>query len=145
MVAHVEGQDRKPFKLYLFTTLEEPRKVLVEWYRRRWDMELDIRSLKQTLRMHSLNSKTPEMAEKELSLAIAGYNLVRSVQMAAAREANLEPRRLSFSRVQAVVMTALPRLATITDAAEWEAEYQQVLRWAAQGKLPNRTRRRSYP
>ena len=55
-------------------------------------------------------------------------DLVRSVQMAAAQQANLEPRRLSFSRVQAVVMTALPRLATCTDAAEWEAAYRQVLR-----------------
>lgn len=145
LVAHVEGEDGKPLKLYLFTTLEEPWEGLVELYRRRWDIELDIRSLKQTLRMHSLVSKSPEMAGKELLLAIAGYNLVRSVQMAAARQANLEPRRLSFSRVQAVVMTAVPRLATITDAAEWEAEYQRVLRWAAQGKLPNRTRRRSYP
>jgi len=145
LVAHVEGEDGQPFKLYLFTTLEEPREALVELYPQRWDIELDIRSLKQTLRLHSLSSKTPEMAEKELLLAIAGYNLVRSVQMAAARKANLEPRRLSFSRVQAVVMTALPRLATITDAAEWEAEYQRVLRWAGQGKLPNRTRRRSYP
>ena len=42
-------------------------------------------------------------------------------------------------------MTALPRLATITDPAEWEAEYQLVLRWAAQGRLPNRSRPRSYP
>ena len=145
IVAHIQGEDGKKQPLYLFTSLEEPREELVELYRRRWDIELDIRSLKQTLRMHSLNSKTPEMMEKELLLAIAGYNLVRSVQMAAARQANLEPRRLSFSRVQAVIMTALPRLATITDAAEWEAEYQRVLGWAAQGKLPNRTRRRSYP
>lgn len=145
IVAHVEGQDGKRFKLYLFTHLEQPREMLVELYRRRWDIELDIRSLKQTLRMHSLSAKTPEMAEKELLLAIAGYNLVRSVQMQAARQANLEPRRLSFSRVQAVVMTALPRLATLTDATEWEAEYQRVLGWAAQGKLPNRTRPRSYP
>lgn len=145
IVAHVVGEDGKRFKLYLFTTLEESREVLADLYRRRWDIELDIRSLKQTLRMHSLSAKTPEMAEKELLLAIASYNLVRSVQMAAARQANLEPRRLSFSRVQAVVMTAVPRLATIGNAAEWEAEYQRVLGWAAQGKLPNRPRRRSYP
>jgi putative transposase len=145
IVAHVEGEDGKRLKLYLFTTLEEPREVLVELYRRRWDIELDIRSLKQTLRMHSLSSKTPEMAEKELLLAIAGYNLVRSVQMEAARLTNLEPKRLSFSRVQAVVMTAVPRLAATTDAAQWEAEYQRVLRWAAQGRLPNRPRQRSYP
>ena len=72
IVAHVEGADGKRFKLCLFTTLEEPREVLVEMYRRRWDIELDIRSLKQTLRLHSLSSKSPEMAEKELLLAIAG-------------------------------------------------------------------------
>jgi hypothetical protein len=65
--------------------------------------------------------------------------------MEAARLANLEPKRLSFSRVQAVVMTAVPRLAAISDAAQWEAEYLQVLRWAAQGKLPQRPRQRSYP
>jgi hypothetical protein len=145
MVAHVQGKAGERIRLYQFTTLEEPREALVEVYRQRWDIELDIRSLKQTLRLHSLTSQSPAMAEKELLLAIAGYNLVRSVQMEAARLANLEPRRLSFSRVQAVVMTAVPRLATTTDAAQWEAEYQQVLRWAAQGKLPNRPRQRSYP
>jgi hypothetical protein len=145
IVARVEGEDGTPLKLYLFTTLEEPREVLVELYRHRWHIELDIRSLKQTLRLHSLSSKTSDLVAKELLLAIAGYNLVRSVQKAAARQANLEPRQLSFSRVQAVIMTALPRLATITDAAEWETEFQRVLRRAAQGKLPNRTRRRSYP
>jgi putative transposase len=145
IVAHVEGKDGERIRLCLFTTLEEPREVLVEVYRRRWDIELDIRSLKQTLRLHSLTSKSPAMVEKELLLGVAGYNLVRSVQMEAARVANLEPKQLSFSRVQAVVMTAVPRLATTTDPAQWEAEYQQVLRWAAQGKLPNRTRPRSYP
>lgn len=145
IVAHIEGEKGERLKLYLFTTLEEPREILVELYGRRWDIELDIRSLKQTLGMHSLSAKTPEMVEKELLLAIAGYNLVRAVQMAAARQANLQPRQLSFSRVQAVVMTAVPNLATITDAAEWETKYRQVLGWAAQGKLPNRTRRRSYP
>ena len=108
-------------------------------------IELDIRSLKQTLRMHSLSPKTTELAAKELQLAIAVYNLVRSVQMEAARQAHLEPRQLSFSRVQAVVMTAIPRLATITDPADWEIEYRRVLGWAAQGKLPKRRRRRSYP
>ena len=145
IVAHVEGEKGERVKLYLFTTLEEERELLVELYRRRWHIELDIRSLKQTLGMHSLSAKTPAMVGKELLLAIAGYNLVRTVQMEAARQANLEPRQLSFSRVQAVVMTALPDLATITDVAAWEMKYQQVLGWAAQGKLPNRTRRRSYP
>src|ERR1035438_545093 len=58
IVAHVPGEDGKILKLYLFTSLEEPRELLVEWYSRRWDIELDIRSLKQTLRMHSLDRKS---------------------------------------------------------------------------------------
>jgi hypothetical protein len=144
IVAQVKKQDGKVGEIYLFTTLEEPAEMLVEFYRRRWNIELDIRSLKQTLRLHSLSSKSPEGAEKELLLAIAGYNLVRSVQVAAARKANLTPRQLSFSRVQAVVMTALPRLATTTDAEQWEKQYQQILLWAAQGKLPNRGGPRSF-
>ena len=38
IAAHVEGEDGKPLKLSLFTTLEEPGEVLVELYRRRWDV-----------------------------------------------------------------------------------------------------------
>ena len=108
----------------------------VELYRRRWDIELDIRSLKQTLRMHSLSAQTPEMAEKELLLAIAGYNLVSSVQMQAAREADLEPRRLSFSRVQAVVMTALPRLATLTGCDGMGGRIQTSVGLGGAGQTP---------
>src|SRR3989454_8630726 len=47
-------------------------------------------------------------------------------------------------RGRGVFMPAWPRLATTTDAAQWEKEYQQLLRWAAQGKLPNRGGPRSY-
>ena len=82
IVAHVQGEDGKRVKLDLITTLEQPLEVLGELYRQRWHIELDIRSLKQT----------PAMAEKELLLAIADYNLVRSVQMAAAQQPSLEPQ-----------------------------------------------------
>ena len=145
IVAHILGEDGQKQPLYPFTSLEEAWEELVELYRRRWDIELDIRSLKQTLGMHSMRSKTPEMMEKELLMTIAGYNLVRSVQMAAALQANLEPRKLSFSRAQAVILTALPRLAAVSDSAQGDLESQKVLRWAAQGKLPNRSKRRAYP
>src|SRR5258708_14687012 len=76
IVAQVVKQDGKMGELYLFTTLEEPWEMLVELYRRRWDVGLDIRSLKQTLRMHSLSSKSAEGAEKKTLLATPGHNLV---------------------------------------------------------------------
>ena len=57
------------------------------------------------------------MAEKELLLAIAAYNLVRAVMCLAAGRANIEPGQLSFSFVQSVVEAALPGLDMI--AGEW--------------------------
>ncbi len=131
--------------LYLFTTLDLPVEEILGIYKRRWNVETDLRSLKRTVGLHQLSSKSLDMVEKELLLAIAAYNLVRAVMCLAARRANLTPRQLSFSFVQTVVEAALPGL----DHAATEAEYQQrldrMLRYAAQGKHPHRTRVRSYP
>src|SRR5258708_38979180 len=104
----VEGQNGKVGELYLFTTLEEALEKLVELYGRRWNIELDIRSLKQSLRLHSLSSQSPQGVAKELLMAIAGYNLVRSIQVAAPRKANLKPRQLSFSGGRRTALTPCP-------------------------------------
>jgi hypothetical protein len=131
--------------LYLFTTLDLPVEEILGIYKLRWRVETDLRSLKRTVGLHQLSSKSLDMVEKELLLAIAAYNLIRAVMCLAARRANLTPRQLSFSFVQTVVEAALPGL----DHAATEEEYQQrldrMLRYAAQGKLPNRSRVRSYP
>jgi hypothetical protein len=91
--------------------------------------------------LHQLSSKSVGMAEKELLLAVAACNLVRAVMCfgghhrsgmilrivvstgLAAQRANLTPRQLSFSFVQAVVEAALPGL----DHAATEEEYQRRL------------------
>jgi hypothetical protein len=131
--------------LCLFTTLDLPVEEILGIYKLRWNVETDLRSLKRTVGLQQLSSKSLDMVEKELLLAIAAYNLVRAVMCLAARRANLTPRQLSFSFVQTVVEAALPGL----DHAATEAEYQQrldrMLRYAAQGKHPHRTRTRSYP
>jgi hypothetical protein len=131
--------------LYLFTTLDLPVAEILGIYGLRWNVETDLRSLKRTVGLHHLGSKSLDMVEKEVLLAVAAYNLVRAVMCLAARRASLTPRQLSFSFVQTVVEAALPGL----DHAATEAEYQQrldrMLRYAAQGKLPNRSRSRCYP
>jgi putative transposase len=131
--------------LYLLTTLTLPVAEILGIYKLRWRVETDLRSLKRTVGLHQLSSKSPDMVEKELLLAVAAYNLVRAVLCLAARRANVTPRQLSFSFVQTVVEAALPGL----DRAATEEEYQQrmdrMLRFAAQGKLPSRSRVRSYP
>jgi hypothetical protein len=131
--------------LYLFTPLELPLEEILGMYKLRWNVETDLRSLKRTVGLHQLSSKSPDMVEKELLLAIAAYNLVRAVMCLAARRANLTPRQLSFSFVQTVVEAALPGLNQAATEAEYQQRLNRMLRYAAQGKLPNRSRRRFYP
>ena len=131
--------------LYLFTTLDLPGKEIVGIYKLRWNVETDLRSLKRTVGLHQLSSKSLDMVEKELLLAMAAYNLVRAVMCLAARRANLTPRQLSFSFVQTLLEAALPGLDHAASEGEYQLRLDRMLRYAAQGKLPNRSRRRSYP
>jgi hypothetical protein len=130
--------------LYLFTTLDLPVEEIRGIYKLRWNVETDLRSLKRTVGLHQLSSKSVDIVEKELLLAIAAYNLVRAVMCLAARRANLTPRQLSFSFVQTVVEAALPGLDNATSEEEYQQRLDRMLRYAAQGKLPNRSRVRSY-
>jgi hypothetical protein len=52
---------------------------------RRWQAELDLRSLKQTLGMDQLRGTTPALVERELWMHVLAYNLVRKVMAQAAR------------------------------------------------------------
>jgi hypothetical protein len=131
--------------LHLFTTLDQPVEEILAIYGLRWNVETDLRSLKRTVELQQLSSKSVDMVEKELLLAIAAYNLVRAVMCLAARRADLSPRQLSFSFVQAVVEAALPGLDSATTEAEYQHRLDRMLRYAAQGKLPNRPCRRAYP
>ena len=49
---------------------------LAELYRARWNAELDLRSLKQTMQMDILRGKTPELVRKEIWTHILAYNLI---------------------------------------------------------------------
>ena len=131
--------------LCLFTTLDLPAEEIQGMYKLRWRVETDLRSLKRTVGLHQLSSKSLDMVEKELLLAVAAYNLVRAVMCLAARQANLTPRQLSFSFVQTVVEAALPGLDRAATDEEYQQRLERMLRYAAQGKLPNRSRQRSYP
>jgi hypothetical protein len=131
--------------LYLFTTLDLPSEEILGIYKLRWNVETDLRSLKRTVGLHQLGSKSLDMVEKELLLAMAAYNLVRAVMCLAARRANLTPRQLSFSFVQTVVEAALPGLDHAANEEEYQMRLDRMLRYAAQGKLPHRSLRRSYP
>ena len=64
--------------------------------RARWHGELDLRSIKLTLKMDVLRCKTPGMVRKELRGHLPISNLIRGVMAESARRHGVVPRRLSF-------------------------------------------------
>jgi hypothetical protein len=137
VVVQREGSDEP---LYLFTTLQEPTAELASLYKERWNIETDLRSLKEQVKLHSITAKTPEMVASELLLAIAAYNLIRAVMQEAAREAGVEPRRLSYSRSQSCFWAFIRAVSVDCSPARFEHQWKLLLRMLGQCKLPNRSR-----
>ena len=74
--------------LVLATTLVDgavwSKDEIGDLYHKRWQAELDLRSLKQTLGMDQLRSTPPDLVERELWMHVLAYNLVRKVMAQAA-------------------------------------------------------------
>ena len=73
-----------------------PPAELADLYRARWNAELDLKSLKQTMQMDVLRCKTPELVRKELWTHVLAYNLIRAILAQAAHKYQLQPRSISF-------------------------------------------------
>src|SRR6516165_9631020 len=79
-------------------------------YERRWDGEVDIRSIKSTMKMDILRCKTPEMVRKEIWAHLLAYNLLRAAMAVAASEHGIEPRELSFKGAKQAVTAFAPKI-----------------------------------
>src|SRR3954453_13732072 len=62
-------------------------------YERRWDGEVDIRSIKATMKMDGLRGKTAEIVGREIGAHLLAYTLLRTVMAVAAAESDTEPRK----------------------------------------------------
>lgn len=136
---------KKSEVLYFFTTLDLKPSRILGLYKLRWNIETDLRSLKRTVELHRVTSRSKAMVEKEVLMAVCAYNVIRAVMYLSASGAGLTPRQLSFSVAQDAVMAAWPYLQGAPSAVDFHEEVQRLLRVVLQSKLPNRPSRRSYP
>jgi DDE family transposase len=130
--------------LALFTTLQDPPEEAIQMYGKRWNIEVDLRHLKGTLRLDELTCTSTEMVAKEIEVAMLAYNLVRAVIYLTAQQAGLEPRAFSFTQVRNVLQVFLPRIAAAADERTARQRYDDMLYYLGQCKLPQR-QRSSYP
>ena len=76
--------------LVVVTTLLDaclfPPKEIAALYRQRWQVEVNLRSIKSVMHMDVLRCLTPEMVRKEIWAHLLAYNLLRSLLCSAATE-----------------------------------------------------------
>jgi Transposase DDE domain len=100
---------------------------LAELYRARWHAELDLRSLKQTLKMDVLRCETPAMVRKEIWVHLLAYNLIRKVMADAAEKHGILPREISFASALETLLAFAPYLARMSAPSAAEIYYAHML------------------
>jgi hypothetical protein len=91
---------RRVRQVTLVTTLLNAKRysarALARLYARRWQVEVNLRHLKQTLGLDVLRCATYPGVVKELLMFAVAYNLVRRVMVRAGQRQQVEPDRISF-------------------------------------------------
>ncbi len=123
--------------------LETGRKAPVP--RQSLTRQTDLRSLKQTVRLQHICAHSADMLEKELLVAVMAYNLVRAVMFQAAKRAQIDPRQLSFTWACNIVLDSYPEVLAARTSTQQRQKLDRMIDLVARCRLPNRTKRRSYP
>jgi Transposase DDE domain len=128
-------------ELWVATTLSEAvasREEIADLYRARWQAELDLRALKQTLQLDILRGKSPAMVRKEVWGHLLVYNVIRGLMARAAAAAAGRPRELSFTGAWQTFESFLPHWR-VARTAEEALRLVAVLLWAiGQHRVGNR-------
>lgn len=98
---NIVEKGRRTQTLTIVTTLTDagkyPKEKIAALYGFRWNVELDIRSIKQSLNLGFVRCKSPEMVRREFWTTFLGYNLVRTTAAGAALLFDKQPRQISFT------------------------------------------------
>jgi hypothetical protein len=113
---------------------------LAELNRARWNAELDLRSLKQTMQMDILRCRTPELVRKEIWTHIVAYNLIRTIIAQAADKRHIEPRTISFKGAVQTLGAFQPLIAANADSSSTHRQslYDRLLDAVATHRVADR-------
>lgn len=108
-------------------------------YRKRWQVELNLRSIKTQMQMDQLRCKTPSMVRKEIYTHFLAYNLIREAMVESALLCDKRPEQISFKGAKQTLEEFME--AVRLDADNLENLYVLTLRNIAEhqvGDRPNR-------
>jgi hypothetical protein len=125
-------------KLVIISTMTDPtipQQELSDLYWQRWNCELDLRSIKQSLNLDVLRCKTPDMCHKEIWCHLLAYNLLRGTMVESAKRNAVTPRQLSVKGAMQAVESFTPAMMAIDGN---EALYDAMLATVSAHRVGNR-------
>jgi putative transposase len=139
---NVETPGFRTKQVTVATTLLDPEifsaSQLSELYRRRWQAELNLRSLKTHMEMDYLRTKHSETVRKEFAMHLLAYNLVRRVAMEAALSSDTEPWHISFKGTLQTLNEFLARFHQTEHVVQWVEAWLATLAQIQVGHRPDR-------
>jgi len=147
VVVRARRRGYRTVTLFLFTTLTDPvaypPQRLLQLYALRWQVELDLRTIKSTMGLAQLEVKSADLAQKEFYAGLMAYNLVRGLMGMAARQAGCAPRALSFSeaRTNLTALLSILWICWLPPRAQWE-QWQRLVEEVSRARLPRRKKSR---
>jgi hypothetical protein len=100
---------------------------LSELYRFRWNVELDIRSIKSYMNLGILRCKSPEMIHREFWTILLAYNLIRATITLAAKAGKVLPRSISFTSACQYVLASWQEFSNRRTLAAWRTYCTKIL------------------
>jgi hypothetical protein len=87
-------------EIVLVTTMLSPvvytKEDLADLFLKRWNIELNLRSIKIVMQMDVLRCKSPDLVDKEIWVHMLVYNILRKLMVAATAKSGSEPHEISF-------------------------------------------------
>jgi putative transposase len=115
-----------------------PAQEIAQLYRRRWQAELNLRSLKIVMQMDHLRCRTPHRVRNEFYMHLIAYNVIRRTIAMAAFRAEVEPWTLSFKGALQILGRFLPLLETGLSVGHWCDTLLGAIAAHAVGNRPDR-------
>ncbi len=84
------------------------KKELASIYERRWDVEINLKSIKATMNMDMLSCKTPDMVKKEIGIHFLAYNFIRIMIAEACIRHDAVPWKVSFKGTVQLLAAFMP-------------------------------------
>ena len=130
----IEEPGRKQQPFVIVTTMLDAKgedaitkDEIAELFGFRWNVELDIRSIKSNMNLAHVRCKSPEMVHREFWTTMLAYNLIRTTIALAATLADMKPRQISFTSACQFVLAGWQEICRIEDSAQLEEYCRKML------------------